>query len=173
MVKGLEGKTIMIGTETHPITEQTTVQKFRTLIKEKNGIPEDKQLLIFAGKPLVDLNPNTDVPMQLLDYGIRNLSTVHLALRLLGGSESSTARSSQAGAASAAPNFEIRVQICNNEEVKLQVNDQMTIQQLKNAVAKKNNCLSESTMCLNYAGITLDSSKTIKSYNIPNAALIL
>ena len=49
----------------------------------------------------------------------------------------------------------------------------MTIGKLKETIATRNSCLSEGQMCLDFAGIALkDKAKTLKSFSIPNAAVI-
>ena len=51
-LKGLEGKTTVFGNDDAPVNPDQTIRGFRKMIWERIGITEDKQLLIFAGKPL-------------------------------------------------------------------------------------------------------------------------
>ena len=68
-IKTITGKTIYIY-----YLFDDTIQNIKNKIKIKEGIPSEQQLLFFNGNKIED-NRN------LKDYNIKNMSTLHLALK--------------------------------------------------------------------------------------------
>ncbi|XP_029618957.1 ubiquitin-like protein ISG15 [Salmo trutta] len=65
-------------THTYEVVSGETVTQFKAKVQNKEGVPANQQRLIHEGKQLDD-------GKKLEDYGVRNLSTIHLTLRLRGG----------------------------------------------------------------------------------------
>jgi hypothetical protein len=74
-VKTLTGKTITLNVD----IALTTIWDIKCMIQNKEGIPPDQGVLVFAGNRL------DDAGRTLQEYGIYQESTLHLILRLRGG----------------------------------------------------------------------------------------
>ena len=72
-IKTLQGKSITLS-----IADEDTIESVKQKIFEKEGIPIDQQRLVFNGKQLED-------NQTIGSYGLEDSSSVHLVLRLRGG----------------------------------------------------------------------------------------
>ena len=92
-VKTLGGKTITLSSKAND-----TIDNVKKLVEVKTQIPSDQQHLIFAGKHCRKRRKQLEDGRILSDHSIQKESTLHLVLRLHGGTPGGSSQASTSGA---------------------------------------------------------------------------